>query len=238
MSNLSMISLGMLNYEAAYLSFPGYANRVGMDSQASPVAGSWLVQTFPYEERGDLWRAWMAGNRKVEFLPWAICPSDRSRGMSPAGPPLSYVANCGLPGDEDSPADGVFHNHNLVGGAVTVSLDYLSQHDGASNTLMLSENLQAGYWTDTSEANVGMVWFRTPGPCSRINECSNAGQRPQGLQYARPSSNHGGGAVVSFCDGHQEFLREDIDYQIYQHLMTPDGRAAGLPPADWDFRGL
>ena len=40
---------------------------------------------------------------------------------------------------------------------------------------------------------------------------------------------HPGGVVVSFCDGHLFFLSEDIDYQVYQHLMTPDSAKAGVP---------
>jgi hypothetical protein len=104
------------------------------------------------------------------------------------------------------------------------------EHDGAANTLMLSENLQAGLWTDTEEANVGMVWFREPDECSGINRCKDVGQRPQDIRYARPSSNHAGGILATFCDGHTQFLSEEIDYTVYQHLMTPDDKAAGLPP--------
>ena len=56
----------------------------------------------------------------------------------------------------------------------------------------------------------------------------NVGDRPQDIRYARPSSHHSGGVVVSFCDGHQQFVSEDIDYRVYQHLMTPDSKAAGV----------
>ena len=42
--------------------------------------------------------------------------------------------------------------------------------------------------------------------------------------HARPSSNHSGGVNVVFCDGHCQFLREDIDYDVYGRLMTPDGK--------------
>jgi hypothetical protein len=38
------------------------------------------------------------------------------------------------------------------------------------------------------------------------------------------SSNHGGGAVAFFADGHYQFLRDTIDYKVYQALMTPNGR--------------
>jgi prepilin-type processing-associated H-X9-DG protein len=43
-----------------------------------------------------------------------------------------------------------------------------------------------------------------------------------------PSSRHGSGVVVSFCDGRQEFLRDDINYNTFQHLMTPDSNMSGI----------
>ena len=42
--------------------------------------------------------------------------------------------------------------------------------------------------------------------------------------FARPASSHGGGANVAFCDGHSQYLRDDIDYVVYVQLMTPNGR--------------
>jgi prepilin-type processing-associated H-X9-DG protein len=72
-------------------------------------------------------------------------------------------------------AAGVFHNlHRFP--TRTVSLDYLSTHDGSSTTLMLSENVQATEWAvrnDLSDANdnfthltpwqaeTTIVWWRT-----------------------------------------------------------------------------
>lgn len=41
--------------------------------------------------------------------------------------------------------------------------------------------------------------------------------------FARPASAHGSGANVAFCDGHTQLLRDDIDYTVYQRLMTAYG---------------
>jgi len=65
--------------------------------------------------------------------------------------------------------------------------------------------------------------------CSGINQCREVGQRPQDIRCARPSSNHPGGVLAAFCDGHCQFLSEKIDYSVYQHLMAPDDKGAGLP---------
>jgi prepilin-type processing-associated H-X9-DG protein len=40
------------------------------------------------------------------------------------------------------------------------------------------------------------------------------------------SSFHGGGSVAAFCDGHVQFVRDDIEYRVYQHLMTPSSSDA------------
>jgi len=48
----------------------------------------------------------------------------------------------------------------------------------------------------------------------------------QGIRrdMARPSSRHSNGVNVAFCDGHTQFLREEIDYRVYQQLMIPADR--------------
>ena len=222
------LALALLNYEAVYQQFPGYVNRIATDKE-NQILGSWVVPLFPYLERQDLWKEWSEGKPEHVFMRLLVCPSDPPEQSTKSDTPLSYVANCGRPGDEDTVAHGIFHNHDVDSDPVTVCLDDLDQHDGATYTLLLSENVQAGRWTDTTEANVGIVWREKPDKCSPINQCLDAGDRPQDLQYARPSSHHGAGAIVSFCDGHQEFLRDGIDYQVYQHLMTPDSKAAGVP---------
>ncbi|GAB6185392.1 DUF1559 family PulG-like putative transporter [Thermopirellula anaerolimosa] len=131
--------------------------------------------------------------------------------------------------------------------------------DGAQRTILASENLQAGTWMRfelepnqnpppewvvkkperliTLEPEVGLWWQASPGACGHINRCKeNApppfpGPLPNASQLnPRPSSNHPGGVNVAFCDGHVDFITDDVDYSVYQHLMTPDSKAAGLPP--------
>jgi len=42
---------------------------------------------------------------------------------------------------------------------------------------------------------------------------------------------HGSGVNAAFCDGHGDFIREDIDYIVYQQLLTTNGRKC-YDPAD------
>ena len=230
LNNLRNIGLALLSWETAHQHFPGYRNRLDSDRDGRPVVTGWVAPILPQLERNDLWEIYRDPNVPADEKPdprlsILICPNDPTTEDAP----LSYVVNCGLPGDSDTVGDGVFFNHDVASEPIQQSLDFISKHDGAQNTLMLSENLQAGLWTDTTEADVGMVWLKSPGPYSHISQGSDVGDRPQDIRYARPSSGHGGGANVVFCSGAARFLDEDIDYRVYQHLMTPDSAAAGIP---------
>ncbi len=103
---------------------------------------------------------------------------------------------------------------------------------------------------DQREAHVGMVWIDspTPDPCRRINQCKDAVVRlydaanmplnPPTLEppysakpttvVARPSSYHVGGVVATYADGHQDYLDEEIDYDVFCRLMATHDQKLGL----------
>ena len=142
------------------------------------------------------------------------------------------------------------------------SLDYVSMNDGTTCTLMLSENLQAGFGTSGPKAHnwwdfnamptggvngpnlfttFGTIFFGTAtgnnaGYSSYLAAYANSGGSANGAQMSlNIQSNHGGGAVVAFCDTHCGFLRDDANATIvtspsttdqrslYHCLVTPDG---------------
>jgi len=154
-------------------------------------------------------------------------------------------------------AYGLFFDHTLPADQRTrVMLDRVP--DGTQHTIMLSENIQASQWIPNDGAglcraavqfDVGMVWWSeqppfsavAPGDGRTINDRNNEPDQTYPGDYtgaaglrrylARPSSNHPGGAVVTFADGHTAFQSEDIEYNIYQSLMTPEvskARTQGL----------
>ena len=165
----------------------------------------------------------------------------------------------------DWPSNGVFLFHPTTRGRHVTASRII---DGTQHTLLLSENLQAGPWltpispptdpptilTNTIEAEVGMVWHIDPtddpavlpvpldGSGWQINNDKEADIVD--IDHARPSSNHSGGVNVVFCDGHSQFLREDIDYDVYARLMTTDGNNAmvagssGTPNIPWQSEPL
>jgi len=125
--------------------------------------------------------------------------------------------------------------------------------NGQAQTMLISENLQAGSWYDPyafnsnapapypasvvlntvaswAEPMVGLVWWpdgTSPTPLG-INDDANPPQVPDSTYYlhARPSSGHPGGVVVTYCDGHTDFLRSDTDYSVLRQMMTPDSNGA------------
>jgi prepilin-type processing-associated H-X9-DG protein len=81
------------------------------------------------------------------------------------------------------------------------------------------------------EEDVGFVWWPNIDPAniasneSRvINGQREAGDAPNNINYARPSSFHPGLVIVVYCDGHTGKLSDGIDYVTYAHAMTPWGR--------------
>ena len=131
-------------------------------------------------------------------------------------------------------------------------LAYLSNHDGTKNTIMLSENLDARDWiqlrpgppglTDPLQLDTtGRSWWNTitwqqPGTGAMYGPDWGVAVAPTGtvlnkpstsaaltdFALGRPYSNHSGGFMVTFCDGHTQFVSEDIQYRVYCLLMSPD----------------
>lgn len=99
-----------------------------------------------------------------------------------------------------------------------------------------------------TEQQLGMVWVVAENPVAgnnldqqeRINRETEIDPPPSQLddyhadrpRFARPASPHSGGVNVVFCDGHSDFLREDIDYLVYQRLLAPNNRKC-VDPEDW-----
>ena len=124
--------------------------------------------------------------------------------------------------------------------------------DGSGTTLLFAENIHKTYlsanpadppafsWLGNinpkaiMEQQFGLVWVvnTNPQPGAGLDnqEAINRNQSdvvvfPSNLPaFARPASGHSSGVNVTYCDGHGGFLRDDIDYIVYQQLMTPNGR--------------
>jgi len=149
----------------------------------------------------------------------------------------------------DDAANGLMHN--LLPGMNGPLVKAVE--DGALTTILLSENVHkdesgdGGYvstWLSSSawaaanpqiaEQPFGMVWVydaenwvrpKTQAPFNRDVEFDT--QRylftHLGAKYARPASYHPGIFFVAMAGGNVRTVSEDIDYRVYQQLLTPNG---------------
>jgi prepilin-type N-terminal cleavage/methylation domain-containing protein len=123
--------------------------------------------------------------------------------------------------------------------------------DGASNTLLLSENLQPIAWNQAMPDGVflpptAFVWLYaaepgapvatnapTPVPpveeWQKINGMRTSPPANAQIELCRPSSNHPGTVAVAFADGSTRMLSERTAYHVLQHLMTPDSKKSDVP---------
>jgi prepilin-type N-terminal cleavage/methylation domain-containing protein/prepilin-type processing-associated H-X9-DG protein len=226
----------------------------------------------------------------LEILPMEsfVCPSDTDATSNAELPALSYVANTGgwdrnnsglfllinpaSPGSGDTTDNGIFMNLAMFEkmNAKAPQMRMSKIRDGASTTLMLSENLNKDYEpigtgaTDPrftwfggfspangsnpqfgTEQQLGFVWVVSDNPTNgngiddqeRINRDTGvnppADPWPPGIpEFARPASGHTGGVNVVFADTHTQFLRDDIDYLVYQRLLTSNGKKC-VDPVQW-----
>jgi prepilin-type N-terminal cleavage/methylation domain-containing protein len=286
-NNQHEIGKGMLSYDLVNGHLPGVINGFGSVTVGTTWPLSWVTVLLPNLGMESNWNTWVVAFQNsasppfTGTIPLMICPSTESLSAG-----LNYVVNCGSADTTpafigsngfqtvNAPLAGTILDYynpplNAAGTATTVMPRMTSSNikDGASQTLMLSENLQTGNWMGglgntavppnnyvpwSPAANgvaynyVGMFWSATPGvmpatsgsgsakgtppnPLPINVDLANTFGSPQSVtdySHARPSSNHPGVVVVTYCDGHQGTLADDLSYGVYQKLMAPDDAGA------------
>jgi prepilin-type N-terminal cleavage/methylation domain-containing protein len=276
LNNLRQLGLAMVNYSTNKSTLPGYVQPMQrLDKSYVVVNGglansaisftsvkemsqiSWASRLLNHLERVDLADRIVdpntPNNDPVRPMSVFVCPKDSDAKSSPDNAALSYVVNSGAwDWDNDGnyvgdyAENGLFHN--LTYGRLTTRLDNIK--DGASMTLMLSENIHKNSeysWLGAphkgfphkskngGEQHFGMVWVVNLSPSAsaglndvydqaRFNEELPGGFPTDMPYYARPSSNHPGGVFnVIFSDGNGRNVAPDIDYEVYQALLTANG---------------
>jgi prepilin-type N-terminal cleavage/methylation domain-containing protein/prepilin-type processing-associated H-X9-DG protein len=238
LNNMRQLSLALVNFDTSKNRFPGYCNRMTY-SGSNLKQISWFVEITPNVEKQDIYDAWTAGNFQSPYIDFCVCPSDPPDTND--GPYMAYTGNAGFKDNtvgNEFIANGIMHNFfpntatpSVRGPSITTTQIV----DGASNTILLSENIQADRWDNFGKYNNCIVWWDSDDPTRRINGNKNSTAAPDATN-ARPSSQHPGGANVSFCDGRAQWLRQDIDYGVYVQLMTTrhkDVIWTGSAPAAW-----
>ena len=86
----------------------------------------------------------------------------------------------------DHLANGVFFDQTKPD--QKMNLDFLYENDGIENTLLLSENLNAGFCFDTHESSIGFVWIDSfkNGIAARDDQALlGINQRHYGMRYPK-----------------------------------------------------
>ncbi len=231
-NNQNQLSKAVITYSTKKSFYPSPR------SPASSAVGyfTWAQKLMPNIGRTDIYDlisplpnpSASPANTYIEIF---NCPSDVNPNLN--SPWLSYVLNGGMintsaAGLPDWPDNGSMSDLYVTGTQKTMKNDpaFVARHDGQSTTIMLTENVDANLYTAVNEYDLTVLWQNVATPAVRLNR--NVGEGT-GSDYARPSSKHPGGFVLTFCGGNVRFLSEDIEYRVYALLMTANGSGAKVP---------
>lgn len=219
-NNIRQNGLAVLNYENARNSYPGYAQF----ANENKLSVAWNAMILAYIEQTTLWEQISQGNLTNEGIVIAtfLCPSSGNTTSGAA----DYVANCGRKDEnhfdgvdaENKKSFAVFFDHrtDFLGGKSPGKVDssYISQNNGTSQTLMLSENLDAGPWTSVAyngtqptdhnpgallyfEAARGFCYACNAHPANCGYDCSQDSPSGDACEH----ETNGSGPTTGFCRG-------------------------------------
>ncbi len=238
---------------------PGWRNAASTNGQ---VYG-WPVLLLPFLERRDLSTALTAVapsvSAKTSYLNIYLCPTSPPESQADAW--LSYAGNAGY-GSKlevtasgiDGKGNGVMVDTSLPGNQSNrIDVDYVSNGDGASNTLVLTEKCGTRVTKLPKWSNQIIVPPANPISLNDVSATSstyssipvflfagsaatNAWTPPSGVVGSSnttddrfPSSNHPGGVNAAFCDGHVLFLKSSVDITTYVQMMTSSSEQSYAP---------
>lgn len=240
---------------------PGWRNAASTSGQ---VYG-WPVLLLPFLERRDLSTALTAvtpsDSAKTSYLNIYLCPTSPPESQVDAW--LSYAGNAGY-GSKlevtasgiDGKGNGVMVDTSLTGNQSNrIDVDYVSNGDGASNTLVLTEKCgtrvtKLPKWSNqiivppanpislTDVSATSSTYSSIPVFLFAGSAATNAWTPPTTTGFSGssnttddrfPSSNHPGGVGAAFCDGHVLFLKSTVDITTYVQMMTSNSEQSYAP---------
>ena len=256
-NNLYQIGLATSRFNDTNGFIPGWRNKLRWTnaSTSGTIAPSWPVMILPLMERKDIYTAWVSQATASPSFPTAAlnfysCPSSPPDSSSDSI--LAYAGNCGTGGSNKNDGvmlDAYFALEIPPQPNSRITMDDVSSNDGTGSTVLFSEKCGAsitqGWWDARPSAFAfangisasGQNWvpgFGISGtPPSKIINNTTAGLPGY---YSQPSSNHPGGVVVTFCDGHTMFLKDALAARVYAQLLTSNNALASTPAVrtTWD----
>jgi prepilin-type N-terminal cleavage/methylation domain-containing protein len=195
--------------------FPGYRERFSITSGApsgTQMVVGWQVMLLPYLGKTDIVDAMKASSlATLPYLDISICPSDNTVAGKTA-PSTSYIANCGRldnivvvsgavavnvadysPAVAESLANGIFQDRVVNWPNPKVQINDIK--DGQATTLMLSENVDAAYYTDGPGSDTPLiVGLSTDTPATwkgKLDSAHNCTERGAGFVWWDTSGGSG-----------------------------------------------
>jgi prepilin-type N-terminal cleavage/methylation domain-containing protein/prepilin-type processing-associated H-X9-DG protein len=238
---------------------PNAAHTTGAGSATSfGNCPSWPVSILPFMERRDIANAW-GSLANPPYISLFACPSSPASSMN--SPILAYAGNAGssgftandgvlldtVPSWAATPAPG-----RLV--TTSLSLDDIANNDGTASTLLFSEKCGTvigenfSLWTFPNSTvaatalptpNFGFTTGTSSYPVFGVASAPPTGRLINSststvVAYA-PSSNHPGGVVAAFCDGHTGFLKDSLGSHVYAQLISSNNaQASAVIRTNWN----
>ncbi len=232
LNNLKQVAVAAASFETSMGYLPYHTGEYG--PEGNRITASWVVPLLPHLGETALWGEWETGNPQYNTLPILICPSSPKKKKNVAG--LSYVANSGYwNGNSVEHDSGNIYAFQL--GAL-VPLEFQDEEgktkyskraltskmkDGATYTILFSENNQATAWNSINVCEYGILWQSG----SSVGFGADHKSTTTSPAYARPSSNHPqNGANVAFADGSVKYLTRGVTHTLYCQLMAPNDKKA------------
>jgi prepilin-type processing-associated H-X9-DG protein len=192
-------------------------------------------------ERGGLWNrnvdslaTWLSDPQKaagiLQRLPIFVCPSDDSEAISEVYAPAlaatgSYAYVQGSLGPRSPRPLAKYENDGLFLYVVRRAAREVT--DGLSNTFMLGEVIMADVW----ESSNTWTYARLNADSLRSTDYPLNQTPGSGSGYERQDgafgSEHPGGAVFAFADGHVAFIDDAVQPDLYRALSTIAGEEVG-----------
>jgi prepilin-type N-terminal cleavage/methylation domain-containing protein/prepilin-type processing-associated H-X9-DG protein len=246
-NNVYQMAMATLKHNDSNGFIPGWRN--ALVATSTTLYPSWPVSLLPFMDRTDITTAWANGTPGVApFIGFFSCPS--SPPDSTSAPTIAYAGNCGAATNAAPNDGVMFDTAgNTTINPVRVDFADVSSGDGNPSTLLFAEkcgtpsgggSFPQGFWDVRFPNVVGAFTFQgAPATYLATDSVSStvvpgfglaAGTPPETVfnngtlaapgMYSQPSSDHYGGAVVAFCDGHTQFMKDTVPSYVYAQLVT------------------